>query len=117
MSASQLIKMPEMAARLKPLRPALPRKIGAPLKVAPRTMNDYSLVGTAFDYLLRFEIERRAPYAKSRPWVAECVSDINASEIVVDARLCLAAHLNRKSPTNAETMELEIGRASCRERE
>ncbi len=31
----------------------------------------YGLVGTAFDYLLRFEINRRNPSAISRPWAAE----------------------------------------------
>jgi hypothetical protein len=29
------------------------------------------MVGTAFDYLLRFELQRRAPHAVSEPWVAE----------------------------------------------
>ncbi len=33
-----------------------------PVKVEPRTKN-YSLVGAAFDYLLRFELQRRAPHA------------------------------------------------------
>jgi hypothetical protein len=29
------------------------------------------MVGAAFDYLLRFEVQRRAPYAVGRKWVAE----------------------------------------------
>jgi hypothetical protein len=28
-------------------------------------------VGRAFDYLLRFELQRRAPHAQTRPWAAE----------------------------------------------
>ena len=34
------------------------------------------LVGTAFDYLIRFEIRRRAPHAIARQWVAEHAPDI-----------------------------------------
>jgi hypothetical protein len=33
--------------------------------------NRYSLIGTAFDYLLRFYIQYLNPKAKQRPWVAE----------------------------------------------
>src|SRR5207249_1353251 len=42
------------------------RKLRAP----PLTKNS-PLVGTAFDYLLRFYIERLNPGAKTREWVAE----------------------------------------------
>jgi hypothetical protein len=41
-----------------------------PLKVEPRSKR-YMLVGTAFDYLLRFELQRRAPHAISERRVAE----------------------------------------------
>ena len=41
-----------------------------PIRVEPRTKN-YSLIGTAFDYLLRFELQRRAPHAISETWVAQ----------------------------------------------
>ena len=40
------------------------------LRAPPLTKN-YSLVGTAFDYLLRFYIERLNPGAKTRTWIAE----------------------------------------------
>lgn len=38
----------------------------------PRTR----LVGTAFDYLFRFEMQRRVPRAKTRPWVAEHAANL-----------------------------------------
>lgn len=41
-----------------------------PIKVAPRSKN-FALVGTAFDYFLRFDLHRRAPHAISRRWIAE----------------------------------------------
>jgi hypothetical protein len=74
MSLTMFVSRPEVVAKFRPLRPKLPRTINAALKVAPRTKR-HSLVGTAFDYLLRFEIQRRAPHAISRPWIAECVPD------------------------------------------
>src|SRR5262249_7285446 len=70
MSPSRFFKIPEVVAKFKPLRPKLSRQISAPLKVPPRTAN-YMLVGTAFDYLLRFELQRRAPHAISESLVAE----------------------------------------------
>lgn len=41
-----------------------------PIKVEPRSQR-FPLVGTAFDYLLRFEIQRRVPHAVSSEWVAQ----------------------------------------------
>jgi hypothetical protein len=70
MSLTSFLDIPDVRAKVKSLRPKLPRKISAPLKIEPRSKR-YSLVGTAFDYLLRFEIQRRAPHAKSDTWVAQ----------------------------------------------
>lgn len=70
MSLTEFINRPEVSDRMKPFRPDLPREIPAPLLVEPRTKN-FRLVGTAFDYLIRFELQRRAPHAKTRPWIAE----------------------------------------------
>ncbi len=66
---AQFHEWPEVVTRLKPFRPKLPRKITAPLLVSPRTKR-YALVGTAFDYLIRFELERRAPHCVTRKWMA-----------------------------------------------
>ena len=55
--------------------PKLPRKINVPLKVescSPR----YMLIGTAFDYLLRFELQRQAPHAVTDSLVAEAATDM-----------------------------------------
>ena len=75
MSLTSFIAMPDVRARIKPLRPQLPRKIDASLKVEPRTKN-YILVGTAFDYLLRFELQRQASHARAEQWVAESAPDL-----------------------------------------
>ena len=39
--------------------------------LAPPLTKHYSLVGTAFDYLLRFYVERLNPNAITKKWVAE----------------------------------------------
>ncbi len=75
MSLTSFIAMPDVRARIKPLRPQLPRKINVSLKVEPHTKH-YMLVGTAFDYLLRFELQRQAPYAREHQWVAEHAPDL-----------------------------------------
>lgn len=54
--------------RARILRPQI--KFGRALQAAPRTTN-YRIVGTAFDYLLRFLTKRMNPHAKTSPWVAE----------------------------------------------
>ncbi|MGH8128091.1 MAG: hypothetical protein ACRETC_06950 [Gammaproteobacteria bacterium] len=80
MSLTSFVGMPEVKDKLKSLRPKLSRKLSTPLKVDPRSRR-YVLAGTAFDYLLRFELQRRAPHAISERWVAERVPEIIWGEI------------------------------------
>lgn len=79
MSLTSFVSMSEVKAKLKPLRPKLSRKLNVPLKVEPRSKR-YTLVGTAFDYLLRFELQRRAPHAVSERWIAEYAPEIICHE-------------------------------------
>ena len=74
MSLSHFLKIPAVRDKLKPLRPKMPRKINVALQVESRSTR-YILVGIAFDYLLRFELQRQAPHAISRPLVAEAAID------------------------------------------
>ncbi|HEY1197820.1 MAG TPA: hypothetical protein VGG32_03735 [Thermoplasmata archaeon] len=46
-----------------------PSRDRPPIQAFPRS-DHYALVGTAFDYLLRWELERRNPSAVDREWVA-----------------------------------------------
>jgi hypothetical protein len=75
MSLTSFLDIQDVNEKVKVLRPKLPRTIPAPLRVQPLS-NRYSMVGTAFDYLLRFELQRRAPYAIAEKWVAEYVPDL-----------------------------------------
>lgn len=70
MSLTTFLKRPEVTAILKPLRPKFPRNLKAELK-APPGSDRHALVGTAFDYLLRFELQRRLSDAVVRRWAAE----------------------------------------------
>ena len=69
MSITSFVKEKDVRAIVKVMRPPPPRKLGVPLIVPPRS-DRQSVIGTAFDYLLRFELERRAPWAIAEKWIA-----------------------------------------------
>jgi hypothetical protein len=48
-----------------------PRLVGNREMLAPPLTENYSTVGTAFDYLLRFYLKRLNPGARSQEWIAE----------------------------------------------
>lgn len=75
MSLNKFMKMPDVKQIVKPLRPKPPRRISAALRVEPRSKR-YIVVGTAFDYLLRFELQRRAPHATVERWVADSAPEM-----------------------------------------
>jgi len=75
LSLTSFLKIPkvrlEFANTFQFEQPALSGK----LKASPQTQN-YSLIGTAFDYLLRFHIERLNGNSITRPWVAETAIEL-----------------------------------------
>ena len=136
MSLTSFLDMPDVIAKVKPLRPKLPRTIATSLKVEARS-NRYMLVGTAFDYLLRFELQRRAPHAVSERWIAEYVPNLiwketgdggvgldlfhdtapqdymspkeiaeHAKRIITDAKAAVSAYVKNKAPTQATQTDL-----------
>ncbi len=77
-SLKAFIQQPAVKDKIKPLRPPPPRAIPVPLRVEPpegQCRGDAGIVGGAFDYLLRFELQRRAPHAVASQWVAETAAD------------------------------------------
>ena len=52
--------------------------------LAPPLSTRYSLVGTAFDYLLRFYLQRLNPSAISRSWIAEYAISHPLSPLLID---------------------------------
>lgn len=69
-SLIDFIEEPEVIEKLAPLRPKTARQLSVSLLIEPRSKR-YQIVGTAFDYMLRFELQRRVPTAVARAWVAE----------------------------------------------
>ena len=70
MSLTSFIKMPEMKMLFKQEFPLSSTKLTGEMKAVPITKN-YPLVGTAFDYLFRFYLERENSNCMTKPWVAE----------------------------------------------
>lgn len=70
MSVVELLKHPKVCKLLDSVTPPFPRQISAPIIMLPVT-NRYSLVGTAFDYAIRFELERLNSHACTERWVSE----------------------------------------------
>jgi hypothetical protein len=101
MSLTSFIKNPDVRKKFKdefPRQP-VPRKKEP---IAPPLTKHYALVGTAFDYLLRFYLKRLNPKAKTSRWVAEMVPDLlvdderlqkKAQRVVADAKKAYAHYL------------------------
>ncbi|MGI0047742.1 MAG: hypothetical protein ACREBB_11235 [Nitrosotalea sp.] len=75
MSLTTFLKIPEVRERFKTDFPFETPTLSEILKASPLTKN-YSIVGTAFDYLLRFHLKRINPKSISRKWVAESAVNI-----------------------------------------
>lgn len=85
MSLREFVELPDVAARLKPFRPS-PKKVNWLLRVAPTDGIDVRLTGTAFDYLLRFELQRRAPHATAGRWIAEYAPNYLCFEVATPGK-------------------------------
>jgi hypothetical protein len=70
MSLTSFVELPDVKERLHRdvVKPWF--RVRSEIKAPPLTTS-YGLTGTAFDYLLRFYIEKLNPDAKRQPWVAE----------------------------------------------
>jgi hypothetical protein len=70
MSLTLFLKQADVSEKFK-TEFAKPIFDGGQKILAPPLTKNYSTVGMAFDYLLRFHLERLNPNAKTREWVAE----------------------------------------------
>jgi hypothetical protein len=70
MSLKRFVQQPRVRAELEYFRPPGPHRIPGPMKVSPHGGNPQR-IGTAFDYLMRFELGRRVRRAEEWPWIAE----------------------------------------------
>src|SRR5438093_5386568 len=70
MSLKRFLNNRDVRAKFREEFPATRLQSKARLLAPPRTTN-YMLVGTAFDYLVRFYLQRLNPDAKGKTWIAE----------------------------------------------
>ena len=75
MSITSFVNQNDVRAIVKVVRPPPPRKLGIPL-IVPSRSDRQNLIGTAFDYLLRFELERPARWAIAEKWIAELAVEL-----------------------------------------
>lgn len=75
MSLTSFLQQPDVRQRFREefALPKLAKSIEMP---APPRSTRYALVGTAFDYLLRFYVQRLNPCAVTSTWIAERVANI-----------------------------------------
>lgn len=74
MNLSTLVRIPDIRERFAAEFQKPKIVIRRPLLASPQSKR-YSLVGAAFDYLLRFHLERTCSHARVRRWVAESSVD------------------------------------------
>lgn len=70
MSLTSFITEKDVKAKLCEIFPSPPIRLEQRSVIEPLT-NHYTLVGTAFDYLLRFSLQRLHVHAVVKPWIAE----------------------------------------------
>ena len=91
MSLTTLLKNPQIRELFRDTFPFEKPRLDGNLTAVPVTKN-YSLVGTAFDYLLRFRLEREYPSYNTRKWIAEGVPEL-ISEQMPDIGKSMSLHI------------------------
>jgi hypothetical protein len=100
MSLKRFVQRPHVRARLSGFRPAGPRPLPLPMRVPPRSNNPQRL-GTAFDYLFRFELQRQNRRAEQGTWVAELAAG-SSGRVLRDAKKSVAAYCRKRKPSHED---------------
>lgn len=79
MSLTSFIKAPAVRDRIDEAFPKQATGVSEPVAAEWQT-NNYMLIGTAFDYLVRFWLRRHIGDATVRPWIAETSLEIANEE-------------------------------------
>lgn len=79
MSLTSFLRIPKVKAAFHDAFEFVPPKLSAEMKAPPQTQN-FTLVGTAFDYLLRFHLERLNPNSITSTWIAEIAVEMTKTE-------------------------------------
>jgi hypothetical protein len=119
MSLTRWIRVREVAERLDAIIPEYVPKLAVPIAI-PRRSNSPSIIGTAFDYLTRFELQRRCPHARRGAWVAEHTVALlglestefrRARAIVKKARVLVEQFARTRQPTHADRRKVATAAA------
>ena len=78
MTLRKFVELPDVRARLADIMPARPERAPSVPPRVVRSSTDPRVMGTAFDYAVRFEILGRRPGCRAGRWVAEDAADIVA---------------------------------------
>ncbi len=93
MSLTSLISNKDVKARFAQEFP-MPKFNKEDKLLAPPLTNRYALIGTAFDYLMRFYLKRLNPIAITKQWVAEATPQlVRANTRILVDELLLEAHV------------------------
>ncbi|MEE9174326.1 MAG: hypothetical protein V3U30_05055 [Thermoplasmata archaeon] len=112
MSLTGFIRHDEVAALLDCIVPPVERPQSRPMLAPPRTTH-YRLVGTAFDYALRFELQRRNDHAVGDTWVAETALPLLGKGIPV--RIAGDAVISQEALTRRATTAVREAKAFHKE--
>ncbi len=119
MSLTSFLENPDVKEKFKQQFPKPKFTLQKEILAPPRTKR-YSLVGTAFDYLLRFYIERLIPNAITKTWVAEHaltalpllarIASDTGGEVVLNGDTREISIINFKTGETIPHLEIGIGR-------
>lgn len=84
MSLTSFLNHPIVKRKFEQMFPFQSPRLKAQIRAEPQT-NHYSMMGTAFDYLLRFHIKRLNPNAVRSKWIAELAVESILKDKIVSA--------------------------------
>jgi hypothetical protein len=98
MSLTSFINIPEVRDKFSETF-HYPYLDGTPELLCPPLTKHYNMIGTAFDYLLRFVVESQNDQAKTKGWIAEAAVEITKN--TRDFKVCNAALKEAEEAYNA----------------
>lgn len=97
MSLTSFLKISNIRKEFTNTFPFQAPKLSRELLAPPQTKN-YSLIGTAFDYLLRFHLERLNPNTLTKPWVAQTGVELTKTKPKIHKQLKALINAIRAGP-------------------
>jgi len=109
MSLTSMLKEAPVKAMFKEAFPVERVRLRGPM-LAPPISGRPALVGTAFDYLLRFRLRREFARCITQPWVAEgSVAELDLGMIACDAGMLSEANARLDAAREAHRAYMESG--------